>query len=115
MHTAIYGYPPPRIFEKIVTNMGKIEDWYINDHVSYIRFFNCSVPPHALPLFLLDQLVCCEVSHHIVHVEISKELKAIQKQVWPIFLMQIGTFSLLDYVHLKVQSMALEEIKLVDI
>jgi hypothetical protein len=26
MHTAIYGYPPPRTYDKIVTNLGIIED-----------------------------------------------------------------------------------------
>jgi hypothetical protein len=41
MHVAIYGCPPSRIFEKIVTNLGKIEDWYIEEHFSYIRVFGC--------------------------------------------------------------------------
>jgi hypothetical protein len=27
MHTAIYGYPPPRISEKITADLGRIEDW----------------------------------------------------------------------------------------
>jgi hypothetical protein len=57
MHTAIYGYPPPIIFDKIVTNLGNIMDSYIKDHFSYIRVFNCSVPPHALPQFLPYRLV----------------------------------------------------------
>ena len=113
MHTFIYGYRPPRISDKIVTNLGKIEDWYIDEHFSYIRVFNCSVPPYDLPLFLLDRLVCREVAHQTVHGGISKELKAVQKKVWPIFPMQIGTFSLLDFDHSKIEAAALEEIKLV--
>jgi hypothetical protein len=44
MHTAIYGFPPPRISNKIVANLGKIADWYIEEHFSYIRVFGCSVP-----------------------------------------------------------------------
>jgi hypothetical protein len=66
MHTAIYGYPPPRISDKIVTNLGRIADWYIEEHFSYIRVFGCSVPPHALPQFLPDRLVCHEVAHQTV-------------------------------------------------
>jgi hypothetical protein len=97
MHTAIYGYPPPRISDKIVTNLGKIADWYVEEHFSYIRVFGCSVPPHALPQFLPDRLVCREVAHQTVHGGISKEMKAVQKKVWPIFPMQIGMFSLLDF------------------
>jgi hypothetical protein len=81
MHTVIYGCPPPRIFDKIVDNLGKIFDWYIKERFSYIRVFSCSVPPHRLPEFLLDRLVCREVAHQTVHGGISKELKALQKRV----------------------------------
>jgi hypothetical protein len=54
MHTAIYVYPPPRIFDKIVTHLGKITYQYIEENFNYIRVFRCSVPPHALPKFLPD-------------------------------------------------------------
>jgi hypothetical protein len=54
MHTTIYGYPPPRISNKIVTNLGEIEDWYVEENFSYIRVFGCSVSPHDLPQFLPD-------------------------------------------------------------
>jgi hypothetical protein len=47
MDIAIYGCPPLRISDRIVTNLGKIKDWYIEEHFSYIRVFGCSVPPHA--------------------------------------------------------------------
>ena len=46
---------------------------------------------------------------------ISKDLKVVQKKVWTSFPMHIGTFSLLDFGHSKVEAMALEEIKLVSI
>jgi hypothetical protein len=115
MHTAIYGYSPPRISDKIVTNLGKMADWYIEEKISYIRVFSCSVPPHDLPLFLPYRLVCHEVAHQNVHGGIIKELKSVQNKVWPIFPMKIGTFSLLDFGHLKVEAAVLEEIKLVNI
>jgi len=115
MHTAIYGFPPPRISEKIMANMDKIADWYIEENFSYIRVFGCSVPPHALPEFLPERLVCREVAHQIVHGGISKELKALQKRVCHSFPMQIGMFSLLDFGHSKVEAVNLEEVKLVNI
>jgi hypothetical protein len=62
MHTTIFGHPPPRISYKIVNNLGRIEDWYIEEHFSYIRVFGCLVPPYALPQFLPDRLVCREVA-----------------------------------------------------
>jgi hypothetical protein len=46
---------------------------------------------------------------------ISKDLKVVQKKVWTSFPMHIGTFSLLDFGHSKVEAMTLEEIKLVNI
>jgi hypothetical protein len=58
MHITIYGFPPPRILYKMVENLGKIADWYIEEHFSYIRVFGCFVPPHALPMFLPNRLVC---------------------------------------------------------
>jgi hypothetical protein len=83
--TPIYGYPPPRISDKVVTNLGRIADWYIEEHFSYIRVFGCSVPPHALPQFLPDRLVCREVAHQTVLGGISKELKASTEKGMAIF------------------------------
>jgi len=76
MHIALYGCTPPRISDKIITNLGKIVDWYIGEHFSYIRVFGCLVPPHALPNFLPDRLVCREVAYQTVTGGINKELKA---------------------------------------
>jgi hypothetical protein len=59
--------------------------------------------------------VCHKVAHQTVHGGISKELKAVQKMVWPTFPLNIGTFSLLYFSHSKVEGAALEEIKLVNI
>jgi hypothetical protein len=115
VHIAIYGFPPPRISDQIVANLGKIVDWYIEEHFSYIKVFGCSVPPHALPMFLLDQLVCQEVAHQTVLGGISKELKAVQKKMWPTFPLQVGTFSLLDFGHSKVEAAALKDINILNI
>jgi hypothetical protein len=47
-HIAIYGQPPPHISDRIMGNLGKIEDWFIEENFSYIMVFRCSVPPHDL-------------------------------------------------------------------
>ena len=52
MHMVIFGHPPPRILDNIMVNLGKVADWYIEEHFSYMRVFGCSVPPYALPQFL---------------------------------------------------------------
>lgn len=46
---------------------------------------------------------------------ISKELKVAKKKVWLAFPLQVGMFSLLDFGHSKVEVVALEDFKLVDI
>jgi hypothetical protein len=115
IHVALYGFPPPRISDRIMGNLGKIADWYIEENFSYIRVFGCSVPPHALPKFLPDRLVCREVAYQTMTGGINKELKAAQKKVWPTFPLQVGMFSLLDFGHSKVEAAALEDVKLVDI
>jgi hypothetical protein len=61
IHVAIYGHPLPKTLDKIMGNLGTFSDWYIEDNFSYIRVFGCSIPPHSLPKFLLDRLVCQEV------------------------------------------------------
>jgi hypothetical protein len=63
VHIAIYGHPPPRISENIMGNLGKLVDWFIEDNFSNIKLFGCFVPPHALPQFLLERLVCREVAY----------------------------------------------------
>jgi hypothetical protein len=115
VHIAIYGHPPPRISENIMGNLGKLADWFIEENFSYIRVFGCFVPPHALPQFLPDRLVCREVAYQTVAGGINKELKAAQKKVWPTFPIQVGMFTLLDFGHSKVEAVALEDVKLVDI
>jgi hypothetical protein len=72
MHIAIYRCPPPRISDKIVTNLGKIAYWYIEEHFSYIKVFGCSIPPHALSKFLPYRLVCREVAHQTMLAGINK-------------------------------------------
>jgi hypothetical protein len=80
VHITIYGHPPPRISERIMGNLGKLAYWFIEDNFSYIRVFGCSVPPHALPQFLPDRLVCREVVYQTMAGGINKELKATQKK-----------------------------------
>jgi hypothetical protein len=97
-----------------MTNLGKIVDWYIEEHFSYMDF-GCSIPPNDLPKFLPDRLLCREVAYQTVTGGIKKELKVAQKKVWPTFPLQVGMFSLLYFGHSKVEAAALEGIKLVDI
>jgi hypothetical protein len=49
VHVALYGHPPPHISDRIMGNLEKLVDWFIEENFSYIRVFRCSVPPHALP------------------------------------------------------------------
>jgi hypothetical protein len=115
LHVAIFGQPPPRISDNVVTNLSSMEDWYIEAEFSYIRVFDTSVPPYALPLFFPDNLLCREIARQTMLGGIRKELKGVSKKVWLPFPIHIGAYSLLDFGHAKAEAMVLEEMKLVDI
>jgi hypothetical protein len=115
IHIAIYGHSSTNISEMVMGKLGKFVDSYIEENLSYIRVFDFSIPPHALPQFLPDRMVCREVAYQIVARGITKELKAAQKNVWPTFLIQVSMFTLLDFGHTKVEATTLEYVKLVDI
>jgi hypothetical protein len=113
MHRMFFGCEPPRISDAITESLKVVVDWFIEENVSYIRIYGCSIPPHALPKFLPDKLVCREVAHQIVKGDVGLELKAAQKKSWPSFLVDIGKYSLLTLGHSKVEDESLEEVKLV--
>ena len=115
MHKMFFGYDPPHISKIVSKNLKPIEDWFIEESFSYIRVYGCSIPPHGIPKFLLDRLVCREGAHKIVKGGIRIELKEAQKKSWPIFPVHIGKFSLQNLGHSKVEAEALEEVKLLNI
>jgi hypothetical protein len=104
VHLALYGHPTPQILDRIMGNLGKLADWFIEENFSYIRSFGCSVPPHALLSFLLDWMVCREVSYQTVMGGINKEIKVDQKKVWLTFPIHVGMFSLLYFGHSKLEA-----------
>ena len=53
------------------------------------------------------------MAYQIVTGGIDTELKASQKNFWPLFPVKIGNCSLLNFGHSKVESATLEDIKLV--
>jgi hypothetical protein len=113
LHVAIFGHPPPRISESIVTNLSSIVDWYVEAELSYLIFFGASIPLHALPLFIPNKLACREVARQTVIGGISKELKGYSKKVWAPFPVNLNSYSLLDFGHAKAEAAALEDLKLV--
>jgi hypothetical protein len=115
LHVTIFGHPPPRISDNIVTNMRSIADWYVEVEFAYLRFFEASVPRHTLPLFIPDKLSCREVANQTIIGGISKELKGYSKKVWPHFPVHLNSYSLLDFGHAKAEAVALEYLNLVSI
>jgi hypothetical protein len=115
MHKLFFGCEPPRIFDVVIESLKSVADWFIEENFSYIRVYGCSIPPHALPKFLPDRLVCREVAHQIAKGGVGLELKSLQKKAWPSFLVHIGKFPLSNLGHSKVEAESLEEVKLVNI
>jgi len=115
LHIAIFGHPPPRISDDIAANLSGIADWYMEVEFSYFRVFGVVVPPHALPLFILDKMACREVAQQTVIGRVSKKLKGYSKKVWPYFPIRLNSYSLLDFEHAKAEAEALEDLNLVSI
>jgi hypothetical protein len=61
-------------------NLGNLTDWFIEENLSYIKDFGWLVPPHALPQFLPNKMVCREVVYQTVARGINKDLKVAQKK-----------------------------------
>jgi hypothetical protein len=115
LHIAIFGHPPPRVLDNIITGLSGIADWYVEAEFSYFRVFRASVPPHALPLFIPDKLACREIAWQAVIGGVSKELKGYSKKVWPSFPIRLNSYSLLDFGHAKAEAATLEDLSLVSI
>jgi hypothetical protein len=115
LHIAIFGHPPPRILDNIAANLSGIVDWYMEAEFSYFRVFEATVPPLALPLFIPDNMACCEVTRQTIIGGVSKELKGYSKKVWPSFPIHLNSYSLLDFGHAKAKPAALEDLNLVSI
>jgi hypothetical protein len=115
MHKLFFRCEPPRISDVVIENLKSVVDWFIEENFSYFRVYGCSIPPHALPKFLPDRLICREVAHQLAKGGIGLELKALQKKTWPSFPVHIGKFTLSNLVHSKVEVESLEEVKLVNI
>jgi len=115
LHKIFFGCEPPRIFDAVIESLKSVADLFIEEKFSYVRVYGCSIPPHALPKFLPDRLVCREVAYQLAKGGIGLELKALQKKAWPSFPVQIEKFTLLNLEHSKAEAESLEEVKLVDI
>lgn len=52
----------------------RIIDWFAEDFFMYIRILGTNGCMHILPLYVLDKLLCRDVSYQIVHTGITLEL-----------------------------------------
>jgi hypothetical protein len=115
LHKIFFGCEPPRISDAVIESLKSVADWFIEENFSYVRVYGCSIPPHALPKFLPDRLVCREVAYQLAKGGIGLELKALQKKAWPSFPVYVGKFTLSNLGHSKAEAESLEEVKLVNI
>jgi hypothetical protein len=76
LHRIFFGCEPPRISHTIIKNLKTVDDWFIEENLSYVRIYGCSIPLHALPKILPDRLICREVAYQLVNGGIGLELKA---------------------------------------
>ena len=66
LHTLLFGYPPPKILELVVSSLKEIVDWYVFEKYSYIRVYGCQDSSHSLPTFIPDRFLLKEIAYQIV-------------------------------------------------
>jgi len=66
-----------------------------------VRLFGSLTKPHVLPLYVPDKLLARELAYQIIVAGTSRTLKDSKKQMWPIFPLRCGIFTLHDYKHAK--------------
>jgi len=61
--------------------------------------FGSLTKTHVLPLYVLVKLLAWELAYQITVEGISRTLRDSKKQMWPVFPLQCGIFTLHDYKH----------------
>lgn len=69
-------------------------------------------PPRALPKYVPNKISLRRIAYQMVGKSITLALKNRSKKVWPIFLIKLVIYSLLDYQHAIVEAKSLEKIQL---
>lgn len=74
-HQALFYTKLPRMSRPTMDCLERILDWQTEGNFSFIRVLSCLSPPHVLPLYILDMLLCKEVAYQIMRIGITVELK----------------------------------------
>lgn len=99
VYYSIFNNTSPKISLEVETYLTAIGSWFGEEKFTYIRLFGSLTKHHVLPLYVLDKLLARELAYQITVDGTSKTLRNSKKQVWPIFPLWCGIFTLHDYKH----------------
>jgi hypothetical protein len=90
--------------------MKGITDWFLYKYFSYIRVYGTTGAPHFLPYFILDHLLMKEISYQTMGLAVTSLLLIRNKNLYPIFPMHIGIYTIYNNSHERNEIEILQEL-----
>jgi hypothetical protein len=92
--------------------MKGIVDSLLCKYYSYIRVYGTTRTPHLLPCFLLDCLLMRDISYQTMGSGITSLLLISNKNIWPVFPIHIGNYTISNNPHAIKEAETLQELHL---
>lgn len=89
IYEPIFNAKPPRMSQLFVECQSKIGDWFSKENFTYVIIYGCSGAPLALPLCILDRLLCKWVAYQTIGKGIVVDLRKASKNSWSVFHVQV--------------------------
>jgi hypothetical protein len=83
LYEFIFFTSPPCMTDKDISFIRRIRDFYLMEHVTYIRIYDTMKPPQLLPRFVSDKLVLQEVAYQTIIHGVRGLLYRSYKSIWP--------------------------------
>jgi hypothetical protein len=91
---------PSSVFSHIGSPPGALKglkdigDWYVKKYYTYIQIYGATGAPHLLPKYVPDKLLAREIAYQTIEKGATAYLSEKNKKYWPIFPIQVGSYSL---------------------
>jgi hypothetical protein len=92
--------------------MKGIVDWFLCKYYSYIRVYGTTGAPHLLPYFVPDHLLMRDISYQTMGSGVTSLLLISNKNIWPIFPIHIGNYTISNGPHERKEEEILQELHL---
>jgi hypothetical protein len=110
LHSILFGFPRHKISFEARNGMNEVADLFLYKYYSYIRVYGTTRAPHLLPYFFLDHFLIRDIAYQTMGSGVTALLKISSKKLWPIFPIQIGSYTISNSQHARKEVEALQEL-----